>query len=207
MNTINIITTAERSVLYIHDTMKSIFASKWEGQINLIAGSKDTNYLNEYKSNPQCKIIPWWVPWMQEGAKEENEGRKRARCGFNHIRAIAYGPSPCLIIEDDVIFVPGWQEELQKITNSMSEVDYVLDVGKHQKDTLIKWDGSLQGAWGLYFSSVNVRLKSVEYLLTRTDGCCDVLIGKSVTENFTLWQTKTLVRHIGNVSTFSRKDS
>jgi hypothetical protein len=202
---LHVITTARRDVLYIHEMMDSLFASKFDGPITFLAGCADESYLDRYRTLPQVTIVSWNIEHHQSVRKHMCA---RIDCKHNQERAILWNNNgPMLLCEDDVVFDLDWQQKLESNINFITDKDYILDIAKgsiycKNQPPVLK-GSNLQGAQGVYFSSQLVRNKIAVDLAARSDGCSDVIIGKIALENFKFWTSQEhIVRHIGNVSTF-----
>jgi hypothetical protein len=113
-----IISTAYREPLYIHETIKGL-----NKQVHLVVDGYD-DYLDEYKKDER---FIWHLQ-----TKEEKEQRiklsNKQRAASNYCRCLRIDDKPALILEDDVKLYEGWEENLEKTINSISEDLYLLSV-------------------------------------------------------------------------------
>ena len=199
---INMLTTARRPLLYVHRMITSLVASNWQGQVNFIAGSEDNDYLVRYFPNPNYTLVPWTGPLFSQ----------RENCSLNHLRALKYGDGPCLIVEDDLLFLPGWYELLMGAVAKIPPRDFVLDADKGNRKLLIPnriYPKNLQGAQALYYSTGEVRSRCADYFeKNRKRACADNVIGFFAVNEAELWQANSpIVQHIGQVSTFHFREA
>lgn len=208
---INITTFAGRKHQYIDETLQSLFRSDWrdaDGPVNLIVGSEDEAYLQEYVGHPSIRIVPW------DAVSVPN---LRLNCTVNKIRALQFGDGDeTLICEDDIIFLPNWLSSLRQATAELGEAEYVLSLFAGTPDieraslvegkSLVKHYPTppLQGAQALFYPSKTLRNKVAEFLkenLRRSSG--DHLIGRYARTRAALYITREiLVDHIGAISCF-----
>jgi hypothetical protein len=213
---ISMTTFAARRRHYIHDTLRSLWASDWgetNRTVNLIMGSADASHVQEYAAHPSVRIVPW------DG--EDNEVL-RWNCTLNKIRALRFGADePTLICEDDVLFRPDWLSTLHRVMAEMGDDDYVLSLATAKPDLerapLVagkQWVKRyptfvLQGAQALFYPTRTLRENLADFLqahLTRGNG--DELIGRYARAHAALYATKdSLIENVGFVSCFHQQEA
>jgi hypothetical protein len=188
---INIPTTSRRREHYLPQVMEALEASGYTGQINLIAGDAQTDYLQPYSD--RCTIVPWDKPHLTT----------REDCAQNHARALAYGDGPALHLEDDVLLAPDWYARLQDCIAQIPEETFILDLCKSRYFTSARF---LLGAQALYYSTGALRQALTDYITAHIGtSTADVLIGGGLVEQGGYYYVAdpAIAQHIGRVSTFS----
>lgn len=208
---INMTTFAGRRTPYIHDTLRSLFASDWhdaKAHLNLILGSEDDSHVRQYVDDPSVHIVPWDV---------ESDPNLRWNCTLNKIRALQAGDGESLLIcEDDILFQPDWFSSLRKAAAELQGVDYVLSLFAAEEILALSplVEGKtrireyptrvLQGAQALYYPKREIREKVATYLGENLKKACgDDLIGRWARGQAALYSTREiLVSHFGATSCF-----
>jgi hypothetical protein len=208
---INMTTFGGRKIHYVQHTIDSLLDSEWidtKDKLNLIVGSPDEAYLEDFVGHPSINIVHWDV---------ETNPNMRWNCTLNKIRALRYGDDrEMLICEDDIKFPHSWLSELREIITDIDVKDYVLSLCVEeralQKARFVpgkKWIKrypfpALQGAQALYYPSKDLRTKVAYYLKDHmTKACGDELIGRYALIKAALYASDhQLVENIGAVSCF-----
>src|SRR5262245_7756796 len=212
---INMTTFAGRRHHYIHETLRSLFASDWRETnlpVNLIVGSADESHVREYADHPSIRIVPWDV---------ETNDVLRWNCTLNKIRALRWGDDQAtLICEDDILFPPNWFSALKLATAEMGDEEYILSLSvgipELEKARLVpgrRWVKRyptyvLQGAQALFYPTTALRNKVADFLQQNLrQGNGDELIGRYARAHAALYATKeVLVENIGQISCFHRDE-
>lgn len=208
---INITTFGGRKHHYVHETIKSVFSSDWQGRgfsVNLIMGSEDESHVQKFAKHPAVRIVPW---------DTETHPSLRQNCTLNKIRALDYGDHAggTLICEDDILFAADWFSKLSAATAEMGDEEYILSLlGTKQETSLAKgkrWVTKypqyvLQGAQALFYPTRALRNKVADYLRRKQAlGSGDELIGRYARAYSALYVTvEPLVENIGLISCFHR---
>jgi hypothetical protein len=208
---INVTTFAGRKQHYIHEMLRSLFASDWQETkppINLIMGSEDESHVREYVSHPAIRIVPW---------DETTHPKLRVNCTLNKIRALRHGADELTVIcEDDIAFSPTWMSSLKLAAAEMGDEQYLLSLfaarDKLEAASLLEGKTLIKrypirylcGAQAIFYPSKALRDAAARYLAVNLlRGCGDHLIGRYARASAALYATKDiLVDHIGGISCF-----
>jgi len=119
-----IICTVDRQPEYIHQTLgRLLFTSSSKKDIHLVVDGNDYKHLSTYKG--YCTI------YLNKVDKKCNTNLKRAAVNYARCLTLSKQLGGCnLILEDDVLLLPGWEEKLRSI--NIDEAKWILSLNNLQ---------------------------------------------------------------------------
>lgn len=205
---INMITIS-RPPHYIHQTLESLLASRWDGVVNLVVGQTEKSYLDPYAGSERIKILPWLPqtedPLLGEAVRlraARDRGDTDLHDGCLLAKIVALSLPWGVFCEDDIAFDPDWARKLAEAQESLDGV-YAIDLA-HGTATLQLRELPLVGSQALFFSSEEHQHRCARFLIDKfpSGESSDVLMGQYTHLDggrlYALW----LITHMGWISCF-----
>jgi hypothetical protein len=201
--------TISRPPHYIHETLDSLLASRWDGVVHLVVGRTEKSYLERYTGSERIRILPW-LPQTEDpllgealrlrAARDRDDTDRHDSCLLAKIVALSLPWG--LFCEDDIAFDRDWARKLAEAQERLDGV-YAIDLA-HGTATVQLRGLPLVGSQALFFSSEEHQHRCARFLIDQFPSgvSTDILMGRYTELDGGRLYALQLVTHMGWISCF-----